>query len=157
MKYAILENGIQVEWHNNDMVTILPTNAIELTDDEWDNRLACTPDQLLTNAKTNAKSALISARQEFQYKNISYNGTIYSASESAQNKLANKIANGTFPFQWSGSSGNIQSLTQNQALALQAIMLAQEDSSYLQASGYLSQINTCTTVDQVQALTFNFS
>jgi hypothetical protein len=111
----------------------------------------------ITNAQNAAKNQLIVARENFQYKDVTYNAAIYKATNSAQNKLVNKIAQGIFPFQWSDSFGNIINLTQIEAIALQALMLAQEDFAYKQYYNYLIQINACTTAAQVEALTFTFS
>ena len=111
---------------------------------------------ILQKSQTAAIAQVKSARDIFRYKNISYNGSTYIATDTAKNQLANKISQGVFPFQWSDTNYVIQSLTQSQAIGLQAVMLVQEDSAHLQASNYIIEIKACTTPAQVAEIPINF-
>ena len=84
---------------------------------------------------------------------------VFQNTESAQLKFFSLISCGcvTFPINWRlNDEITWVSLDQEQANQLCLAITSKEKSSYQQETVYINQINACTTIEEVNALTFNF-
>lgn len=112
-------------------------------------------------AKEQKKNKLKSNRQAFQYSNFVFEENIYKASESVQNKLANKIQaisrSGDTLFSWNDAFDEVIALELSEAQELLAAIIAREDFAYSNYAEKLKEIEACTTLEELENININFS
>lgn len=118
-------------------------------------------EEKLKTAKEKRKNQLKSNRQAFQYSNFVFEENIYKASESAQNKLANKIlaasqSNSTL-FSWNDAFDEVIALELSEAQELLAGIVEREDSAYSNYTEKLKEIEACTTLEELNNININFN
>lgn len=115
---------------------------------------------LLEQLKKEKKNKLKFNRQTFQYSNFVFEENIYKGSESAQNKLANKIgvilqSSDTF-FSWNDAFDEMVALELNKAKQLLAKIIEREDFAYAKYVEKLKEIETCTTSEELENINIDF-
>jgi len=110
----------------------------------------------LQEAKTSKLAQLESLRKAFQYANLEVNGHNYINTETAQNKFFNKLANTTFPMDWRLANLSWVILDQQEALEVRDAIVARETLAYQTESDYFTEINDCTTLEEVNAINIEF-
>lgn len=120
-----------------------------------------TLEEKLKTAKEERKNQLKSNRQAFQYSNFVFEENIYKASESAQNKLANKIQtvsqSGNTLFSWNDAFDEVIALELSEAQELLAAIIAREDSAYSNYAEKLKEIEASTTLEELNNININFN
>jgi len=111
----------------------------------------------LQEAKTAKLAQLESLRKAFQYANLEVNGHIYVNTETAQNKFFNKLANTTFPMDWRLANLSWVILDQQEALEVRDVIVARETLAYQTESDYFTEINDCTTLEELNTININFN
>lgn len=115
----------------------------------------------LQKTKEERKNQLKSNRQAFQYSNFIFEENIYKASESAQNKLANKIQtvsqSGNALFSWNDAFDEVIALELSEAQELLAAIIAREDFAYSNYAEKLKEIEACTTLEELNNININFN
>lgn len=102
---------------------------------------------------------LLMRRMIFQYSNIQIGANSFVNTDKAQNKFFNKIkskAATDFPIDWRLYDYSWIKLSYDDALALEVAIGNREYLAYQQETGYINQINACTTIEELSAITFNF-
>lgn len=143
-----------VEFQNEASIGIYFENWIKLNEEE---SLAYE----FQKTKKQKKNELKSNRQAFQYSNFVFEENIYKASESAQNKLANKIQaisqSGNTLFSWNDAFDEVIALELSEAQELLAAIIAREDFAYSNYAEKLKEIEACTTLEELENININFS
>lgn len=160
MKYKILRTDGDYDFHNNSTITELPEGAIALTDEEWENRLQPSESQLLASAKTSKLAQCKSACEAFRTSPLTVEGATYKTTDNAKLKfwsLVNGSLTGDYPIIWLESDDvSFVSLTKIQATAIYDAFEAQDRSAYQQRGAYLSQIENCSTIEELNNININF-
>jgi hypothetical protein len=102
---------------------------------------------------------LLMERMVFQYSNIQIGINIFVNTDKAQNKFFNKIKRknaADFPIDWRLYDYSWIRLSYDDALALEAAIGNREYSAYKQETDYVNQINACITIEEINAITFEF-
>jgi len=116
----------------------------------------------LIDAKETKKQALKYNRRVFQYSNFVFDENVYKASESAQNKLANKIQSvlrsGDTFFSWNDAFDKVVALEFNKAQELLSAIILREDFAYSKYAEKLKEIEDedCTTLEELENININF-
>jgi hypothetical protein len=117
-------------------------------------------DILFEQLKKEKKIELKLNRQTFQYSNFVFEENIYKGSESAQNKLANKIqvisqSSNTF-FSWNDAFDEVVALELNKAKQLLAKIIEREDFAYTKYVEKLKEIEACKTSKELKNINIDF-
>jgi hypothetical protein len=117
-------------------------------------------DILFEQLKKQKKNKLKFNRQTFQYSNFVFEENIYKGSESAQNKLANKIQvisqSGNTFFSWNDVFDEVVALELNKAKQLLAKIVEREDFAYAKYVEKLKEIEVCTTSEELENINIDF-
>jgi esterase/lipase superfamily enzyme len=116
---------------------------------------------LLEQLKKEKKNELKFNRQTFQYSNFVFEENIYKGSESAQNKLVNKIQvilqSGNTFFSWNDAFDEVVVLELNKAKQLLAKIIEREDFAYAKYVEKLKEIEACATLKELNNININFT
>jgi hypothetical protein len=169
VNYDIETTLVKGYYHDSINYASIPEPFIEIEDDAQDNsKQMCVIDEiyqeyvtptnvLLAEAKAAKIAQLESLRKAFQYANLEVNGHIYVNTETAQNKFFNKLANTTFPMDWRLANLSWVILDQQEALEVRDVIVARETLAYQTESDYFTEINDCTTLEELNTININFN
>jgi hypothetical protein len=138
-----------VNWVNMD-ISLLSKSELTVLESELTS---------LEEVKRAKLDKLLMERMVFQYSNIQIGTNIFVNTNKAQNKFFNKIKRknaADFPIDWRLYDYSWIRLSYDDALALEEAIDAKEHSAYQQETTYINKINTCTTIEELSAITFNF-
>lgn len=156
MKYKILRTDGDYDFHNDSTITELPEGAIALTDQEWENRLQPSESQLFQSAKTAKIIQLKKDKDTALYADIEYLGTFFISSEKAnQNILGALTLNGDDNL-WLDCNGHTITLSKMQLKKLGILIKNQRTAAYVKEASYTSQINACTTIEELNSINIEF-
>ena len=116
------------------------------------------PKPTLQEAKTFKISQLTQNRSLWQYQNIIIGGRTFKNSPTAQNKLVNLVAttkDADYPIKWIYEEG-IFEISKVQAYNLIDTIKTREYEAYIKEYDLTTQINACTTIEEVEAININF-
>jgi hypothetical protein len=169
MKYATLDiNGLPTAFYSDDIHDNIPTEAIEITDEQWqecisnqgsrrfvDSALATyIAPVTLEQAQAAKLTELIETYNTDNQSKIEYMGTIFQADYSSQDILSKSLAAGSIPdgFYWLDFSNTKIPMTYVQLQGLALLLLARNQVNFDNLQIQKIAINTATTVQQVQLL-----
>ena len=135
---------------------------IEITSEELLELGQDSDDTILERAKNDHINLVELARKEYQYSNIIVNNNEFVASEIAQNKLFNYLSTidwgSVTSINWRLADGiTFVKMSKSEINELTNSIVNREISAYQQESSYLSQIEACTTIEEVQAINIVFN
>jgi len=114
--------------------------------------------QELLEVKNDKKDEASYKRKIKQYSNIEYSSDYFIATESARQKLNNKLEVETGDnIQWSDAEGIITEYTHTFLSSLLLETINRDDSLYNQNSVYINSINACTTKAEVDSIIINYT
>jgi hypothetical protein len=174
VNYDIKTTLVKGYYPNSISYSLIPEPFIEITKEQHEIALGkqmCVvdgifqeyiiPDNiLLEQLKKEKKNELKFKRQTFQYSNFVFEENIYKGSESAQNKLSNKIqvilqSSNTF-FSWNNAFDEAVALELNKAKQLLAKIIEREDFAYAKYAEKLKEIEACTTLEELKNINIDF-
>ena len=114
--------------------------------------------ELLDNAKTAKTAEAKAKRKVFQYTNIIVDGNTYKATKDAKLLFFAKVnGNPVYPINWRLADDiTFISLTEVEATNIYDAFEAQETAAYTQEDAYLSEIESATTLEEVEAININY-
>lgn len=114
----------------------------------------------LSQAKILKVSEVKSAREIFQYTNLTVGGYEFTATKNAKLLFCSKVnglASADYPIDWRLSDDiSWVSLSKTEASALKNAMEAQETSAYQQESVFYGAINTASSIEELAAIDIKF-
>jgi hypothetical protein len=169
MKYAILDiNGLPTAFYSDDIHDNIPTEAINITDEQWQecinnqgnrqfvNGIIVDYVEPITLEKVQATklSEVLETYNAYNQSNIEYMGTTFQADYSSQDMLSKVIAIGSVPsnFYWLDYTNTKIPMSYTQLQGLAVLLLERNQVNFDNLQTQKVAINTATTVQQVQSL-----
>ena len=112
--------------------------------------------ELLQEAKDYKLTQITPARDAFMYADIEYNGSTFTNSKASGNNITSALAIMGTSINWLDASGNLVVMTKAQLKELGSLILEKRNIGYFQEAAFKTQINTCTTIAEVEAINITF-
>jgi len=93
---------------------------------------------------------------EFTYSDIAYRDTTFPSSEKVSNNLQAADRYGTFPLNWIDTSFTEIEFNRNDVLELMRLIMVKRNSGYSQRAAYSRQINSATTIEDLNAINIDY-
>ena len=111
---------------------------------------------LLNKAKISKLAQITPARDAFMFANIEYNGSTFTNSQVSGNNITSALAIMGTTIDWLDTSGNLVVMTKVQLKELGGLIMNKRNVGYFKEATLTTQINACTTIEQVEAINIDF-